>query len=211
METLAPDPQDTERTMTEKKYTPLELKNGITETQVRDAMRTLLLAIGEDPEREGLQETPDRIMRMWKEIFRGYSPERKPAITTFRNTNREEEMVVDCGEYYSMCEHHVLPFFGKYCFAYLPDPDGRILGISKVARVVSYCAARLQLQERIGSDIAEIMAEVTGSDSIAVKIEGCHSCMTARGIKKTAAKTLTTTFTGRFKTDASLQMRVMMQ
>ena len=78
-------------------------------------------------------------------------------------------------------------------------------------RIYDMAAKRLQLQERIGSDIAEIMAEVTGSDSIAVKIEGCHSCMTARGIKKTAAKTLTTTFTGRFKTDASLQMRVMMQ
>ena len=207
METLAPNPQDTERTMTEKKYTPLELKNGITETQVRDAMRTLLLAIGEDPEREGLQETPDRIMRMWKEIFRGYSPERKPAITTFRNTNREEEMVVDCGEYYSMCEHHVLPFFGKYCFAYLPDPDGRILGISKVARVVSYCAARLQLQERLAEDIISMLNEALKGKvrGFAIMLQGQHLCKTMRGVRNKGEMGVTL-YTGQFKTNRQLRM-----
>ena len=105
---------------------------------IKEHVRGILVALGDDPEREGLKETPERVAKMYEEVFEG-------------------------------------------------------------------------MKERIGSDIAEIMAEVTGSDSIAVKIEGCHSCMTARGIKKTAAKTLTTTFTGRFKTDASLQMRVMMQ
>ena len=111
---------------------------------IKRALRTLLLAIGEDPDRDGLRETPDRILRMWKEIFRGYCADHKPTITTFPNESGAEEMVMDTGEYYSMCEHHVLPFFGRYYFAYLPSADGRILGISKVARVVGYCAARLQ-------------------------------------------------------------------
>ena len=100
METLTPNTQDTQRK--------------VSDAEVRDALRTLLLAIGEDPDREGLVSTPDRIMRMWKEIFRGYDAEKKPTITTFRNTNREEEMIFDTGEYYSMCEHHILPYFGRY-------------------------------------------------------------------------------------------------
>ena len=109
----------------------------------------LIRAIGEDPDREGLIGTPDRIMRMWKEIFRGYDPAQKPKITTFANEEGMSDIVFDCGDYYSMCEHHILPFFGRYYFAYIPSPKGRILGISKVARVVGYCAARLQLQERL--------------------------------------------------------------
>ena len=114
------------------------------------ALKTLIRAIGEDPDREGLIGTPDRIMRMWKEIFRGYDPAQKPKITTFANEEGMSDIVFDCGDYYSMCEHHILPFFGRYYFAYIPSPKGRILGISKVARVVGYCAARLQLQERLG-------------------------------------------------------------
>jgi GTP cyclohydrolase I len=113
------------------------------------ALKTLIRAIGEDPDREGLIGTPDRIMRMWKEIFRGYDPKQKPKITTFANEEGMSDIVFDCGDYYSMCEHHILPFFGRYYFAYIPSPKGRILGISKVARVVGYCAARLQLQERL--------------------------------------------------------------
>ena len=117
------------------------------------ALKTLIRAIGEDPDREGLIGTPDRIMRMWKEIFRGYDPAQKPKITTFANEEGMSDIVFDCGDYYSMCEHHILPFFGRYYFAYIPSPKGRILGISKVARVVGYCAARLQLQERLARDI----------------------------------------------------------
>ena len=136
MENIAPNPKD-----------------------IESALRTLIRAIGEDPDREGLQGTPDRIMRMWKEIFRGYDPSQKPKITTFANEDHTTDIVFDAGDYYSMCEHHILPFFGKYYFAYIPAPDGRILGISKVARVVGYCAARLQLQERLAADIVKMLTE----------------------------------------------------
>ena len=180
-------------------------------------IRGILQALGDDPDREGVKETPERVARMYEEVFEGmcYSNQeiaemfRKNFVQRSAEDSRDLVLVKDI-EIFSYCEHHMaLMYDMKVSVAYIPN--GKVIGLSKIARIADMAAKRLQLQERIGSDIAEIMAEVTGSDSIAVKIEGCHSCMTARGIKKTAAKTLTTTFTGRFKTDASLQMRVMMQ
>ena len=186
---------------------------------VREHIRGLLIALGDDPDREGLKDTPDRVARMYEEVFEGMNYTNHEIAQMFDKTFEEDvefgsgsnDMVfVKDIEIFSYCEHHMaLMYDMKVSVAYIPN--GKVIGLSKIARIADMAAKRLQLQERIGSDIAEIMAEVTGSDSIAVKIEGCHSCMTARGIKKTAAKTLTTTFTGRFKTDASLQMRVMMQ
>ena len=183
-------------------------------------IRGLLEALGDDPDREGLKETPQRVARMYEEVFEGMKYTNEEIAQMFDKTFSEDEeggtdrygdmVVVKDIDIFSYCEHHLaLMYDMKVTVAYVPN--GKVIGLSKIARIADMVAKRLQLQERIGSDIAEIMAEVTGSDSIAVKIEGCHSCMTARGIKKTAAKTLTTTFTGRFKTDASLQMRVMMQ
>ena len=118
---------------------------------IKSAIKALLIAIGENPDRDGLKGTPDRIVRMWKEIFRGYDPAQKPKITTFPNEEGISDLVFDTGDYYSMCEHHILPFFGKYYFAYIPNPKGRILGISKVARVVGYCAeiGRASCRERV--------------------------------------------------------------
>lgn len=161
------------------------MKNNITEEEARQALRTLILAIGEDPDRSGLTNTPERIIRMWQEIFRGYDEEQKPKITTFRNRTNDEEMVFDTGDYYSMCEHHILPFFGRYYFAYLPDPEGRILGISKVARVVGYCAARLQLQERLARDIVEMLTEALGGKvrGMAIVLRGQHLCKSMRGAR----------------------------
>lgn len=193
--------------MTNKKIYPANNFHGHTEQEVRQAMVTLLEAIGEDPEREGLKETPDRIMRMWKEIFRGYEPEMKPTITTFKNRNHEEEMVCDEGEYYSMCEHHVLPFFGRYFFAYLPDPDGRILGISKVARVVSYCAARLQLQERLAEDIINMLSEALDGKArgFAILLRGKHLCKSMRGVRNNGEMSVTL-YTGEFKKNRQLRL-----
>lgn len=173
---------------------------------IKRALRTLLLAIGEDPDRDGLRETPDRILRMWKEIFRGYCPDRKPNITTFPNESGAEEMVMDSGEYYSMCEHHVLPFFGRYYFAYLPSADGRILGISKVARVVGYCAARLQLQERLARDVVEMLSEALGGTArgFAILMHGTHMCKTMRGVRNRGEMQVAY-YTGEFKTDAALR------
>ncbi len=152
---------------------------------IRRALRLLLTAIGDDPDREGLRDTPDRIMRMWQEIFRGYDPERKPHITTFRNDTHSEQMVFDTGEYYSICEHHVMPFFGTYHFAYLPSPDGLLLGISKVARVVGYCAARLQMQERLARDIVAMLDEALQGTArgFAIVLRGRHLCKSMRGVR----------------------------
>lgn len=201
MDTITPNSQNTERKIIDSQLTTPN------DVEVREALRTLLRAIGEDPDREGLKDTPDRIMRMWQEIFRGYQPDKKPCITTFKNVNRQEEMVMDCGEYYSMCEHHVLPFFGNYYFAYLPDPDGRILGISKVARVVSYCAARLQLQERLAEDIIAMLSDALHGKArgFAILLRGRHLCKTMRGVRNRGEMAVTL-FTGEFKKNRQLRL-----
>ena len=163
----------------------------------------LLETIGEDPNREGLKGTPDRIMRMWKEIFRGYDPEKKPKITTFSNDAHSEDMVFDKGEYYSMCEHHMMPFFGNYYFAYIPAADGRILGISKIARVVGYCAARLQLQERLARQIVDMLDKALEGHhhGMAIVMRGTHLCKTMRGVRSNGQMTVSH-LSGLFKTDS---------
>lgn len=155
-------------------------------------IKELLISIGEDPEREGLKGTPDRIARMYREIFRGYDPEQKPKITTFTNDARSEDIVFDKGEYYSMCEHHMMPFFGKYYFAYIPSPDGKILGISKIARVVGYCAARLQLQERLARQIVQMLDEALDGQhqGMAIVMKGTHLCKTMRGVRSNGQMTV---------------------
>lgn len=169
---------------------------------IESVIRQALLAIGENPDREGLVGTPDRIARMWKEIFRGYDPKQKPKITTFSNDMKSEDMVFDTGDYYSMCEHHIMPFFGKYYFAYIPSVTGRILGISKIARVVSYCAARLQLQERLATDIVTMLDEALGGEhqGMAIVMRGTHLCKTMRGVRSNGEMTVSH-LSGIFKTD----------
>lgn len=155
----------------------------VTKEQAEDAIRLLMTYIGEDPTRPGLVGTPDRIVRMWDEIYRGYDPARVPKITTFDNGIDGivyDNMVVDTGDFYSMCEHHQMPFFGKYWFAYIPNPKGKILGISKIGRVVDYCAARMQIQERLVSDVVTMLSDALGEEypplGIALVMEGEHLC-----------------------------------
>lgn len=156
------------------------------------AIRTILAYIGEDPDREGLVGTPDRILRMYREIFRGYDPGQKPKITTFSNDMQSTDIVFDSGDYYSMCEHHMMPFFGKYYFAYVPDVNGRILGISKIARVVGYCAARLQLQERLARDVVKMLTDALDGkvQGMAIVMKGTHLCKTMRGVKNPGKMTV---------------------
>ena len=189
MDTITSDTQDTQR-----------------EIEIKQAITTILKHIGEDPTREGLQNTPDRIYRMFEEIFRGYNPDKKPRITTFTNRVHSEEMVFDSGEYYSMCEHHMLPFFGRYYFAYIPSAEGRILGISKVARVVGYCAARLQLQERLCKDIIDMISEALGGTAhgFAILLRGKHMCKSMRGVRNKGEMS-TVYFTGDFRKKTQLR------
>lgn len=179
METITPDTKDIER-----------------------AIKTILAYIGEDPEREGLVGTPDRIIRMYREIFRGYDPSQKPKITTFVNDMHSTDIVFDSGDYHSMCEHHMMPFFGKYYFAYIPKADGRIIGISKIARVVGYCAARLQLQERLARQIVEMLTEALDGyvDGMAIVMRGTHMCKSMRGVKNQGMMTVAH-LSGVFKED----------
>lgn len=170
------------------------------------AIKTILLHIGENPEREGLLGTPDRIIRMWNEIFRGYDPNQAPKITTFENDMRSTDIVFDTGDYYSMCEHHMMPFFGKYYFAYIPSEDGRILGISKIARVVGYCAARLQLQERLALDIIKMLTDALNGNvqGMAIVLRGTHLCKTMRGVKSNGKMTVSH-LSGIFKSDNNVK------
>ena len=183
---------------------------------IQEHVRGLLIALGDDPDREGLKETPERVARMYEEVFEGMNYSNHEIAQMFDKTFEEDLtfskensdfVIVRDINIFSYCEHHMaLMYDMKVTVAYVPK--GKVIGLSKIARIADMVSKRLQLQERIGTDIAEIMEEVTGSEDVAVLIEGCHSCMTARGIKKTDAKTYTTTLRGRFQTDVLLQMRL---
>lgn len=183
---------------------------------VREHVRGLLIALGDDPDREGLKDTPDRVARMYEEVFEGMNYTNHEIAQMFDKTFEEDLtfssensdfVIVKDIDIFSYCEHHMaLMYDMKVTVAYVPN--GKVIGLSKIARIADMVSKRLQLQERIGTDIAEIMQEITGSEDVAVLIEGCHSCMTARGIKKIDAKTYTTTLRGRFQTDMLLQMRL---
>lgn len=174
---------------------------------IEGALKMIIRYIGEDPEREGLKGTPDRILRMWKEIFRGYDPSQKPRITTFENDEHTEQMIFDTGDYYSMCEHHILPFFGKYYFAYIPAKNGKILGISKIARVVGYCGARMQLQERLAEQVLDMLEDALGSNvqGMAIVMRGQHMCKSMRGAKNQGQMSIAL-LRGIFKENANLRM-----
>ena len=178
---------------------------------IEEHIRGILVALGDDPNREGLKETPERVARMYAEVFDGinYSNQEIAELygKTFTVPTEHEDMVlVKDIEVFSYCEHHMaLMYDMTVSVAYMPKH--KVLGLSKIARIADMAAKRLQLQEKIGSDIAEIIQLATGSEDVAVLIKANHSCMTARGIKKPSAKTVTTTFRGRFETDAALQNR----
>lgn len=184
----------------------------VDQAKIREHIRGILEAIGEDPDREGLRETPDRVARMYGEIFEGIGYTNDEIASMFNKTfeapiNNDMVLVKDI-EIFSYCEHHMaLMYDMKVSVAYIPRD--RVLGLSKIARIADMVGKRLQLQEKIGSDIAYIMEKATLSPDVAVVITGKHSCMTARGIKNTPAVTLTTTFRGAFKDDLDLQERVL--
>ncbi len=182
---------------------------------IKEHIRGILIALGDDPDREGLKETPERVAKMYGEVFEGMKYSNEEIAQMFNKSfedgfseNKENDIVlVKDIEVFSYCEHHMaLMYDMKVSVAYIPC--GKVLGLSKIARIADMAAKRLQLQERIGSDIAEIMQIATGSDDVAVFIEASHSCMTARGIKKPSAKTVSTTLRGRFGTDAALQNKL---
>lgn len=179
----------------------------ITNTEhIESAIRLIIDYIGDNSQREGVKDTPQRIIRMFKEIFKGYDETKKPKITTFENEDKITNIIFDKGDYYSMCEHHILPFFGQYYFAYIPKENGRILGISKVARVVDYCSSKLQLQERLAIEIVEMISKALNDNvqGIAIVMKGKHLCKTMRGIKNDGNMSVSH-FTGVFNTNEDLK------
>ena len=178
---------------------------------IESHVRGILEAIGEDPEREGLKETPERVARMLEEVLEGTAYTNHDIAVMFgkkfdASVNDEDENIIVEKDItvFSYCEHHfALMYDMKVNVAYIPR--GRVLGLSKIARICEMAAKRLQIQERLGRDIAEIISEAAGTADVAVMISGCHSCMTARGIKNASAKTVTACFRGRFRNDAALQ------
>ena len=184
----------------------------VDQEKIKEHVRGILEAIGEDPDREGLIETPDRVARMYSEIFEGISYTNDEIAAMFNKTFEApatgDMVLVKDIEIFSYCEHHMaLMYDMKVAVAYIPRE--RVIGLSKIARIAEMVGKRLQLQERIGTDIAYIMEKATKSPDVAVIITGKHSCMTARGIKNSPSSTLTTTFRGAFREDRNLQDRVM--
>lgn len=184
----------------------------INKDKIEEHVREILIALGDNPDREGLKDTPKRVANMYAEVFEGMNYTNSEIATMFDKTFEEDlDMAAESKDMVMMkdidiishCEHHLALMYNmKVAVAYIPNE--KIIGLSKIARIVDMVGRRLQLQERIGTDIAEIMGIITQSDDIAVIIEGEHGCMTARGIKKTHAKTMTTTLKGRFNTDTAL-------
>lgn len=184
---------------------------------IEEHIRGILIALGDNPDREGLKDTPKRVAKMYEEVFMGMNYTNDEIADMF-NTTFEDDLVTDNSEdlvlmkdieIFSHCEHHLALMYNmKVAISYIPNK--KIIGLSKIARIADMVGRRLQLQERIGSDIAEIMQKITGSDDVAVIIEGEHGCMTTRGIKKPGTKTITITSRGRFNTDSALNNKLMM-
>jgi len=177
--------------------------------KIKRAIRDILEAIGEDPDREGLVDTPKRIANMYEEIFDGIGQDEGKHLEIFFEEDDHEELVlVKDIPFYSTCEHHLVPFFGKAHVGYIPR-NGKLTGLSKLARVVETVARRPQLQERLTSSIADAMVEKLDPAGVIVVVEAEHMCMTMRGIKKPGSKTLTSAVRGIFKTDARSRSEAM--
>jgi GTP cyclohydrolase I len=166
-------------------------------------VKEILRLVGEDVDREGLLETPARVTRMYEEIFAGYSVDPREVLGVTFDEQHEELVIVKDIVFYSQCEHHMAPFFGQVHIGYIPS--GKIAGLSKFARLVEAVTRKLQVQERITTQIADILEEVLSPHGIMVIVEGEHLCMCARGVKKPGSKTVTSGVRGSFRTDAALR------
>jgi len=180
----------------------------IDKDRIKAAVREILIAIGDDPDREGLKETPDRVARMYEEIFAGLHKDPREEIKTFQDDAHEEMVMVKDIPLYSMCEHHLLPFIGVAHVVYIPR-KGKIMGLSKLARIVDIIAKKPQLQERLSSQVADVIMETINPLGVAVVVEAEHLCITMRGIKKPGSKTVTSALRGNIKTDVRTRAEVM--
>lgn len=187
---------------------------------IEEHIRGIFIALGADPNREGLKDTPKRVAKMYEEIFEGmlytnneiaemFNKTFEDDLSFKERTDTNDIVIMKDIEIFSHCEHHLALMYNmKVAVAYIPNK--KVIGLSKIARIAEMVGRRLQLQERIGTDIAEIIQKITDSDDVAVIIEGEHGCMTTRGVKKPGTKTVSVTLRGRFNTDSMLNNKLMM-
>jgi GTP cyclohydrolase IA len=176
--------------------------------KIEEAVRMILEAVGEDPNREGLLDTPKRVARMYEEIFSGINKDPKEQFSVVFSEDHEELVLVKDIPFFSTCEHHLVPFFGKAHIGYIPR-GGRVTGLSKLARAVETVARRPQLQERITSTVADSIVESLDPYGVIVVIEAEHMCMTMRGVKKPGSKTVTSAVRGVFAEDSAARAEAM--
>lgn len=171
---------------------------------IQSAVREILENIGEDPKRDGLLSTPDRVSRMFSELTAGYTTDPVKLVNNaLFDVDYNDIVLVKDIEFYSLCEHHMLPFYGRAHVAYIPD--GRVLGLSKIPRIVEMYARRLQVQERMTAQIANFLQDLLNPQGVAVIVEGAHMCAMMRGVKKSEASMTTRTFLGEFDTNPELR------
>ena len=175
--------------------------------KIMEGVKLILEGVGEDVTREGLIETPDRIARMYMEIFEGLGKDASEILSKTFSVEDNDLVIEKDINFFSMCEHHLVPFFGKAHVAYIPK--GKVVGLSKLARTVDLYAKKPQLQERLTTEIADALMKYLDAEGVMVVIEAEHTCMTMRGIKKLGAKTVTTTYRGVFKENLELRREVM--
>lgn len=176
--------------------------------RIQNAVREILIAVGENPDREGLLETPKRVANMYEETFAGLTEDPKQHIKLFNEQSNDEMVIVKDIPFYSMCEHHLLPFFGKAHIGYIPS-DNKIIGLSKLARIVDNFAKKPQVQERLTSDIADFLNDNLQPKGVAVIMEAEHMCMTMRGARAAGSKTQTSALRGIMRTDAKTRAEVL--
>ncbi len=181
---------------------PLVTSNFIKNDVLEESIRTILKEIGENPDREGLLDTPKRVAKMYREVFSGVGVNPETALTTTFEEQYDGMITVKDITYYTFCEHHIIPFYGKAHIGYIPD--GRIVGLSKFARLVELVSQRPQVQERMTTQIADAIWNVLNPKGVIVTVEGTHLCMCARGIKKPGAATVTTVKKGLFTENTAL-------
>jgi GTP cyclohydrolase I len=180
---------------------------GVDQPRIARAVREILAAVGEDPDREGLRDTPDRVARMYAELFGGLHEEPRAHLRKFFVEQYDEIVLVRDISFNSMCEHHMLPFMGQAHIGYVPD--GRVIGLSKLARVVEVVARRPQVQERMTETIANLLLEELQAKGVAVVIEATHTCMTIRGIRKPGSLCVTSAMKGIFRSNLSSRSEMM--
>jgi GTP cyclohydrolase I len=184
-----------------------EIKNGVDVERIEKAVREILAAVGEDLQREGIKKTPARVARMYAELLGGMNEDPKKHLESVFTENYDEIVLLREIPFYSICEHHLMPFIGTANVAYLPR--GKVLGVSKLARIVDSFARRLQVQERLTDQIADFLMTNLKPLGVAVVLEASHSCMTIRGVKKPGSIMVTSSLRGAFKSDPRTRGEIM--